>query len=286
MSDAPGSEPPSDRGGEVPTGESTDDPTLPVSIRIHGLGGLRSTPRRLEMRRLAAATRRLIEHLVSTTATTDDLADAADTLEALADGFESLPRGSTYSGFAEAANAGPRLREHLEEVAAGSATGGPAGDPEDDPSEFFAMFDHSPFIGLANPLSPPIELRQSGDRVVGRVTFGSAYEGPPGCVHGGYVAAVFDEVLGAAQSMSGTQGMTAHLGIDYRRPTPLHRPLRVEGWLEEHEGRKIWAKGAIRFDEGDADQPVLAEATALFIAFDPGQFKELLDARDGQDPHA
>ena len=53
---------------------------------------------------------------MSTTATTDDLADAADTLEALADGFESLPRGSTYSGFAEAANAGPRLREHLEEV--------------------------------------------------------------------------------------------------------------------------------------------------------------------------
>jgi len=286
VSDAPVSGSRGDGDDVAPTGDPTGEPTVPVSIRIHGFGGLRPTPRRLEMRRLAAATRRLIEHLVSTTATTDDLADAADTLDALADGFESLPKGSTYSGFAEAANAGPRLREHLEAVAGGGQTGGPAGDPEDDPSEFFAMFDHSPFIGLANPLSPPIELRQSGDRVVGRVTFGSAYEGPPGCVHGGYVAAVFDEVLGAAQSMSGTQGMTAHLGIDYRRPTPLHRPLRVEGWLDEHEGRKIWAKGAIRLDEGDTDQPVLAEATALFIAFDPGQFKELLDARDGEDLQA
>jgi acyl-coenzyme A thioesterase PaaI-like protein len=148
------------------------------------------------------------------------------------------------------------------------------------------MFDHSPFIGLANPLSPPVELRQSGDRVLGRVTFGSAYEGPPGCVHGGYVAAVFDELLGATQSMSGTQGMTAHLGIDYRRPTPLHRPLRLEGWLHEHSGRKIWAKGELRLDEESdgTEQPVLAEATALFIAFDPGRFRELLEARDGTAP--
>jgi acyl-coenzyme A thioesterase PaaI-like protein len=264
------------------------DATLPVSVRIHGFGGLRPTPRRLELRRLAAATRRLIEHLVSTTATTRELADSADTLEDLAARFEALPKGSTYSGFAEAANAGQRLREHLEEVAAGTAVAadGSPGDSDDDPSEFFAMFDHSPFIGLANPLSPPVELRQSGDRVLGRVTFGSAYEGPPGCVHGGYVAAVFDELLGATQSMSGTQGMTAHLGIDYRRPTPLHRPLRLEGWLHEHSGRKIWAKGELRLDEESdgTEQPVLAEATALFIAFDPGRFRELLEARDGTAP--
>ena len=264
------------------------DAKLPVSVRIHGFGGLRPTPRRLELRRLAAATRRLIEHLVSTTATTRELADSADTLEDLAARFEALPKGSTYSGFAEAANAGQRLREHLEEVAAGTAVAadGSPGDSDDDPSEFFAMFDHSPFIGLANPLSPPVELRQSGDRVLGRVTFGSAYEGPPGCVHGGYVAAVFDELLGATQSMSGTQGMTAHLGIDYRRPTPLHRPLRLEGWLHEHSGRKIWAKGELRLDEESdgTEQPVLAEATALFIAFDPGRFRELLEERDGTAP--
>ncbi len=278
----------SDPERPAPVGGADGATELPVSVRIHGFGGLRPTPRRLELRLLAAATRRLIEHLVSTTATTEELADSADTLEGLATRFESLPRGSTYFGFAEAANAGQRLREHLEEVAAGTAVPvhGSPGDSDDDPSEFFAMFDHSPFIGLANPLSPPVELRQSGNRVLGRVTFGSAYEGPPGCVHGGYVAAVFDELLGATQSMSGTQGMTAHLGIDYRRPTPLHRPLRLEGWLHEHDGRKIWAKGELRLDEepSGTDQPVLAEATALFIAFDPGRFRELLEARDGDAP--
>jgi len=265
--------------GAVGSGDADD---RPVSIRISGFSELRPTPRRQEMRRLAAATRRLIEHLVSTTATTDELSEAADLLDQVAGRFAALPRGSTYSGFAEAANAGQGMREHLQRLAGreGEADDG-AESMEEDPFEIFAMFDHSPFIGLANPLSPPVVFEQSADRVVGRVTFGSAYEGPPGCVHGGYVAAVFDELLGATQSMSGTQGMTAHLGIDYRRPTPLHQPLRLEGWLESHEGRKIWARGELRLD-AEGEQPVLAESAALFIAFDPGRFRELLDARDGE----
>ena len=116
-------------------------------------------------------------------------------------------------------------------------------------------------------------------RVVGEVTFGSAYEGPPGCVHGGYVAAVFDELLGATQSMSGAQGMTAHLGVDYRSPTPLGQPLRMEGWLDRRDGRKIYARGAMY--SGDT---LTAEAEALFIAFDPGRFRELLEARDPESP--
>ena len=255
--------------------------------------GLQPTPRRTEMRRLAAAMRTTIEHLVSTTATTDDLAAAADQLEAVAAVFEALPRGSTYQGFAEAANAGAAMRDHLDRVERDderpdTSEDAPAG-PEEPTSlqlitehaerdaEFFAFFDHSPLIGLANPLSPPVTLAQDGDRVRGSATFGSAYEGPPGCVHGGFVAAVFDELLGATQSMSGTQGMTAHLGIDYRRPTPLHVPLELEGWLDRRDGRKIWARGQLR---AAGDSTVLAEAEALFIAFDPGRFKELLEARD------
>jgi len=230
-----------------------------VSPRIEGMRALRETPRRLEQRRLAAAMREVIEHLVATTATEDELASAADELEAMAASLRSLPSGQTYLGFAESANAGQE-------------TGGAQpGDPE-----WFAFFDHSPFIGLANPLSPPMELEYSGDRVVARVTFGSAYEGPPGCVHGGYIAAVFDELLGAAQSLSGDQGMTAHLGVDYRRPTPLGVPLTLEGWLDHREGRKIFARGTLH-----AGGELTAEADGLFIAFDPGRFQELLRSRNG-----
>ena len=35
-----------------------------------------------------------------------------------------------------------------------------------------AFFDHSPLIGLANPLSPPVTIRVEDDHIDGRVTFG------------------------------------------------------------------------------------------------------------------
>ncbi len=127
------------------------------------------TSRQTEQRRLAAEMRSVIDRLVATQAPEEALRYAADALARLAVEFDIYPRGTTYEGFAEAANAG--------------------GDPA-------ALFDHSPLIGKANPLAPPIEIDIEDDKVIGRVTFGAAYEGPPGCVHGGYLAATFDEVLG------------------------------------------------------------------------------------------
>ncbi len=56
--------------------------------------------------------------------------------------------------------------------------------------------------------------------VIGHANFGVAYEGPPGYVHGGIIAAAFDEVLGMAQSLTGNPGMTGTLSIRYRRPDP------------------------------------------------------------------
>lgn len=239
-------------------GLDEDEEQRRVSPRIEALQSLTLTPRRREVRRLAAAMREVIDQLVSTTAGVEELGRAADGLERLAAHLRELPRGLTYRGFAESANAG-------------AETGGlQPGDPE-----WYGFFDHSPIIGLANPLSPPMEMEYAGDRVVGRVTFGAAYEGPPGCVHGGYVAAVFDELLGSAQSLSGDQGMTAHLGIDYRRPTPLGVELTLEAWLEQREGRKIHCRGTMH-----ADGVFTAEAQGLFIAFDKERFQALLNARN------
>lgn len=229
-----------------------------VSPRIARLRELALTPRRREVRRLASAMRDVIDQLVTTTAGERELAAAADELEALASSLRELPTGLTYRGFAESANAGQETM------------GLQPSDPE-----WFGFFDHSPIIGLANPLSPPLRLEYSGDRVTGRVTFGAAYEGPPGCVHGGYVAAVFDELLGSAQSLSGDQGMTAHLGVDYRSPTPLGVELELEGWLERREGRKIFTRGSIH-----ANGVLTAEADGLFVAFDRGRFQALLAARN------
>ncbi len=196
-----------------------------------------------EKRRLAEAMRRVIEHLVVTDAPPERLAQAADRLSRFADMLAEYPRSTSFPGFAESANAG----------------------------DVHAFFDLSPVIGLSNPLAPPIWLHPEGDRVKGRAIFGSAYEGPPGCVHGGFVAAAFDEVLGFAQSITGNPGMTGTLTVRYRRPTPLHRELVFDAGVDRVEGRKIFVSATIA-----ADGEVTAEAEGIFISLDRERFAEMM----------
>ena len=186
-----------------------------------------------ERRRLASAMRDVVEHLVTSVAPESELSAAADALERYAERLRTHPARSSWEGFfREAANAG-------------------------DVSEFF---DFSPLMGLSNPIAPPMELWVDGDRVKGRSVFGTAYEGPPGHVHGGYVAAAFDELLGYAQSLTGSPGMTGRLVVHYRRPTPLHTELRFEGFVRRTDGRKIFTEG--RLYSGEV---LCAESEGLFI---------------------
>ena len=122
-------------------------------------------------------------------------------------------------------------------------------------------------------MAPQITLEVDGEVVRGTATFGSAYEGPPGHVHGGFVAAAFDEVLGFAQSMTGNPGMTGTLTVRYRRPTPLHVELRFEARVLRVEGRKIFTAAQVFM--GDA---VTAEAEAIFISVDAQKMRELVAA--------
>ncbi len=205
------------------------------------------TPQRAEMRRLAEATRLVIERLVATQAPQADLAQAASALEDIAAALDGHPRGHSFEGFAESAN---------------------AGDPH-------AFFDHSPIIGRANPLAPPLDLAVLEGKVAGSAVFGSAYEGPPGAVHGGYVAAAFDELLGMAQSLGGKPGMTGTLTVRYRRPHPLHAEIRFEAELVRVEGRKIFTTGR-SFANGE----LRAEAEGIFISVDFAKIAELMARRD------
>ena len=205
------------------------------------------TPARQEMRRLAEAGREVIERLVATTAPQDELKRAADLLEEASALLAGYPQGRIYEGFAESANAG----------------------------DAHAFFDHSPLQGVANPLAPPVRLEVVDGVVHGRVRFGSAYEGPPSSVHGGYVAAAFDEVLGLAQSLGGSPGMTGTLTIRYRKPTPLHTDLRFEARLDRQEGRKIFCSGELY-----AGELLCAEADGIFISVDIARMAELMAKRE------
>ncbi len=137
----------------------------------------------------------------------------------------------------------------------------------------------SPVMGSINPLAMPLTITVIGEgasaAVEGRVTFSNAYEGAPGCVHGGFVASTFDEVLGVAQSASGNPGMTVNLTVDYRSPTPIKRELVFRGWCEKVEGRKIFTRGTVH-----AGDTLCAEATGLFVSMRPELFERLLAMRD------
>ena len=206
------------------------------------------SPRRLEMRRLAEAGRLVIERLASTDASHETIEHAAALLEQAATALEGERKVRSYEGFAESANAGGDEHAH---------------------------FDHSPIIGQANPIAPPLRVEWGADVIICRATFGSAYEGPPGSVHGGWIAAAFDEVLGMAQSLGGDPGMTGTLTVRYRKPTPLHRELRFEGRLDHVEGRKKHTVGKLY--DGDT---LTAEAEGLFISVDFSKIAAMMVERD------
>lgn len=206
------------------------------------------TPRRAEMRRLAEDARLLIERLASTDAPHEAIEEAAGHMAAAAAALDAGGvKQRSYEGFAESTIAGGAPNAH---------------------------FDHSPIIGMANPIAPPMRVQRFDDRVEALVTFGSAYEGPPNSVHGGMVAAAFDELLGMAQSLGGNPGMTGMLTVRYRKPTPLHRELRFEGTLDRVEGRKLFTSG--RCYDGDT---LTAEAEGLFISVDFSKIAAMMAER-------
>jgi hypothetical protein len=121
----------------------------------------------------------------------------------------------------------------------------------------------SPVVGQSNVVAPPLRIWVDGETVRGEGSFGAAYEGPPGHVHGGFIAAAFDEVLGATQSLTEQSGMTGTLTVRYRRPTPLFRTLEFRGRLDRVSGRKIIASATLH-----AGETLCADAEAIFVAVD------------------
>jgi acyl-coenzyme A thioesterase PaaI-like protein len=203
-------------------------------------------PRVTELRRLASATRRMIEELMSTSASIDAVAEAAELVE----GAVELLAGHPHD----------RSEDHVSESAV-------AGDPG-------SFLEFSPLIGRSNPIAPPLELTLVDGRVVGTGVFGSAYEGPPGHVHGGHIAAAFDEVLGMVQSTTKKPGMTGLLSVRYRSPTPLHEVLMFSGEVVKVEGRKIFTRATLH--HGDT---LCAESEGLFISIDFSRFADLAGGR-------
>jgi len=221
-------------------GISPGGPPTEAARRAGATEGAESARRESEDVRfeLAAQLRRITSAMVGLPIADTDIDAATAAVKEVADGLEQV------------AGPGRRLRAQP--------------DPVGHPQEFFPT---SPVIGFANPVAPPVVVEAVDGELRGTAYFDYQYEGPPTCVHGGVIAMVFDEMLGAANIMAGSPGMTGTLTIRYRKPTPLRTPLRLEARFMGREGRKIRTYGAI-FHE----QTLTAEAEGIFIELVPQRF--------------
>jgi hypothetical protein len=130
--------------------------------------------------------------------------------------------------------------------------------------------DHARDIGAFNPGFPEYEVVVEGAHAQGTVTFPLAYEGPPGIVHGGFLALFFDSVVQHHHCDVGVAGKTTSLALRYKRPTPLLTPLtftiertvtedRLHSFAQLRNGEKVVCEAEVEAIAGvRANLPVVS----------------------------
>jgi hypothetical protein len=185
--------------------------------------------------RLVRETKRLVEavaHLDADEAAPDDISALTDAVRHVADRVAAGPSLHARGGLA--------------------GVGGHQG----------ALLERSGISGRSNPLAAPVQWHEDGRDVLnGWAAYSPAYEGPLGHVHGGFVAAAFDDLLGCAQMKSGKAGYTGTLTVRMMRPTPLGRRIDYAAGVERVDGRKIHVWGT-----SECDGERLGQAEIVFVA--------------------
>ena len=117
-------------------------------------------------------------------------------------------------------------------------------------------------------------LDEARQTFVCRFRLGKRYTGPPGHCHGGIIATILDDAMGKANKLRNVVAVTKEMTVEYLKPVPLEKPLRVEGREVSVHGRQHVNMAEILNDKGE----VLARSKGIFIAIDPekmfGKFVE------------
>jgi hypothetical protein len=195
------------------------------------------------------------------------------------------PPGETLALAAQLAAVADRLEAHLPAEAFPRFLNPAPGEGPRDPALGVSL----PFdliFGTCNPLAVPVRLSYEPPKAIGRAVFDVAYEGAPGCVHGGALAATFDMILTAANALSGSTGPTVGLTMRYRRPTLTKEEAVFEGWVTEVTERRVYSLG--RIVQGGV---VTVEAQGEFAVLDHAAVHRMASGRradfDGEaDPPA
>jgi uncharacterized protein (TIGR00369 family) len=125
---------------------------------------------------------------------------------------------------------------------------------------------HCFVCGVQNPYGLKLKFFEEGPgEVIANYTVPKQFQGYPGVVHGGIIAAMLDEVAGRTLMGSDPQRsrfmFTARLDVQYRKPVPTEKPLRLVGRVGKLKNRSATAVATIYGPDGD----LLAEADAILV---------------------
>ncbi|MCL1848250.1 MAG: PaaI family thioesterase [Clostridiales bacterium] len=92
---------------------------------------------------------------------------------------------------------------------------------------------------------------------------GDEFQGYPQRLHGGITASILDESLGRAIVIPEPDcwAVTAELTIRYKKPVPLHTPLKVIAEVTDNNRRLFHSKGTLILPDGE----IAATATGTYM---------------------
>lgn len=106
------------------------------------------------------------------------------------------------------------------------------------------------------------EQRLDGDVLTFRGQCSREYVAGRNVAHGGWTAALMDELLGACANANRAPAVTGTLTVTYLRPVPVDHDLVCHGQVDRVEGRRRFVSGEIRLSSTDV---LLARGEGVFI---------------------
>jgi len=130
--------------------------------------------------------------------------------------------------------------------------------------------DRGALYGQSNPIAPPMEIEMEAGVSRCRLVLTESYVGAPGIVHGGILAACFDQICGHCAVTNGFPGMTSRLELRYTRPARVYTDLTFEAKLSEQQGRQVTVTGSVCHDGVS-----LATCHAVFVVLNQTQSRQI-----------
>lgn len=129
------------------------------------------------------------------------------------------------------------------------------------------------FAGLEGPERMRLRMfkRTSDGHLVGKAWFGNGAEGPPRNVHGGAVAYVLDEAMGAVGWMNDLPVVAAKISFEFLKMSPLLVDFDIQARVTKSDSRRIHVEAELILPGG----VVCVRAQGVFAVLTPKKLQAL-----------